>query len=132
MAAQLLLRGACGQSRLRPHEPLDGGAVLEEAGCSAGIARVSRGGDLHAACIGALGPIRKSLARVNSPENAEGRREPAPLCVGCDPSTYGVSRLSGSRISAPSGRVSPAVTIVRPSVVVVAVVPAGATTSRSS
>jgi hypothetical protein len=30
--------------------------MLEEAGRSTGVARVSRGGDLHAACIGAPRP----------------------------------------------------------------------------
>ncbi len=53
MASELFLEArACG-STFGPDQPLDGGAVREEAGSSAGIARGSRGGDLHAACIGA-------------------------------------------------------------------------------
>ena len=56
MASQLLLEArACG-SAFGPDQLLDGGTVREEAGSSAGIARGSRGGDLHAACIGASRP----------------------------------------------------------------------------
>jgi len=54
MASQLLLEARASGSAFGPDQALDGGTVLEEAGSSAGIARGSRGGDLHAACIGAL------------------------------------------------------------------------------
>jgi hypothetical protein len=53
MASQLLLEAGAGRSAIGPDQALDGGTVLEEAGSSAGIARGSRGSDLHAACIGA-------------------------------------------------------------------------------
>jgi len=53
VAAELVLEArTCGPA-FGANEALDGSAVLEEAGCSTGIARVSRGGGLHAACIGA-------------------------------------------------------------------------------
>src|SRR4029079_19597261 len=53
IARQLLLEArACG-SVFGPDQPLDDGTMREEAGSSAGIARGSRGGDLHAAFIGA-------------------------------------------------------------------------------
>ena len=55
MPAELNVQPCPGSHAFGLHEPLDGGAVLEEAGCSTGIARVSRGGELHAACIGAQG-----------------------------------------------------------------------------
>ena len=53
MASELLLEAGAGGSTLAADQPFDGGTVLEEAGSSTGISRVSRGGDLHAACIGA-------------------------------------------------------------------------------
>ena len=53
MASQLFLQARASGSAFGPNQPFDDGAVLEEAGSSAGIARGSRGGDLHAACIGA-------------------------------------------------------------------------------
>ncbi len=52
MPAELVLETCASGSTFGLEEPLDGGAVLQEAGRSTGIARVSRGGDLHAACIG--------------------------------------------------------------------------------
>jgi len=52
VASELVLETRASRSSLGLDEPLDGGAVLQEARCSTGIARVSRGGDLHAACIG--------------------------------------------------------------------------------
>jgi hypothetical protein len=54
MASQLLLETRASGSAFGSDQALDGGTVLEEAGSSAGIARGSRGGDLHAACIGVL------------------------------------------------------------------------------
>jgi hypothetical protein len=131
MASQLFVQARASGSPFGPDQPFDGGAVLEEAGSSAGIARGSRGGDLHAALHRCSPPIRQSLARVNSLRNDEGRRNGRPSLSGAIP-RYGVSRLSGSLISTRSGRESPAATIVRSSSVVVAVVPAGVTTSRSS
>ena len=56
MASQLLLEARASGSAFGPNQPLNGGTVREEAGSSAGIARGSRGGDLHAACIGASRP----------------------------------------------------------------------------
>lgn len=53
MPAELDVQPCAGSHAFGLHEPLDGGAVLEEAGCSTGIARVSRGGEFHATCIGA-------------------------------------------------------------------------------
>jgi hypothetical protein len=49
MASQLLLEARASGSVVGPDQPLDGGTVRKEAGSSAGIARGSRGGDLHAA-----------------------------------------------------------------------------------
>lgn len=56
MAAELILEACTRGTALGPHEALDGSAMLEEAGRSTGVARVSRGGDFHAACIGAPRP----------------------------------------------------------------------------
>ena len=58
MVSELLLEARASGSAFGPDQALDGSTVLEEAGSSAGItrgsiARGSRGGDLHAACIGA-------------------------------------------------------------------------------
>jgi hypothetical protein len=53
VTSQLVLESCAGGHTLGAHEPLDSGAVFQEAGRSTGITRVSRGGDLHAACIGA-------------------------------------------------------------------------------
>jgi len=52
VTAELVLEPCSRGPALGAHEALYGGTVLEEAGRSTGIARVSRGGDLHAACIG--------------------------------------------------------------------------------
>jgi hypothetical protein len=52
VASELVLEARASRSTLGLDELLDGGAVLQEAGCSTGIARASRGGDLHAASIG--------------------------------------------------------------------------------
>lgn len=52
MPAELFLEPRASGSTFGLNEPLHGGAVTQEAGRSTGIARVSRGGDLHAACIG--------------------------------------------------------------------------------
>ena len=53
MVSELLLEARASGSAFGPDQALDGSTVLEEAGSSAGITRGSRGGDLHAACIGA-------------------------------------------------------------------------------
>ncbi|HKO21774.1 MAG TPA: hypothetical protein VJX91_03910 [Candidatus Eisenbacteria bacterium] len=53
MASELVIEACASVSTVCLDEPLDGGAVLQEAGGSTGIALVPRGGDLHAACIGA-------------------------------------------------------------------------------
>ena len=55
MAAELILQACAGRHAFGPQEPFDCGAVVKEERCSTGIARVSRGGELHAACIGAQG-----------------------------------------------------------------------------
>jgi len=52
MAAELRFEARAGAPTIELHEPLDSCAVLEEARCSASIARVSRGGGFHVACIG--------------------------------------------------------------------------------
>jgi hypothetical protein len=53
VTSELVLEACASGSTVCLDEPLDGGAVFQEAGGSTGIAHVSRGGDLHAACIGA-------------------------------------------------------------------------------
>lgn len=52
MSAELVVEACASGSTFGLDEPLHGGTVLQEAGGSTGLARVSRGGDLHAACIG--------------------------------------------------------------------------------
>ena len=52
MPAELVLEPCAGRPAFGAYEPLDGGAMLEEAGRSTGVARASGGGGLHAACIG--------------------------------------------------------------------------------
>jgi hypothetical protein len=54
MTSELVFEACARASTVCLDEPLDRGAVLQEAGGSTGLARVSRGGDLHAACIGAV------------------------------------------------------------------------------
>ena len=51
--SELVLESGASRPALGLEQPFDGGAVLEESGCTTGIARVSRGGGLHASCIGA-------------------------------------------------------------------------------
>jgi hypothetical protein len=57
VAAELVLEPCASRPTFGADEPLDGGAMLEEAGCSTGISRESGGGDLHAACIGSDRPF---------------------------------------------------------------------------
>jgi hypothetical protein len=53
VTSELVFEACASSSTICLDEALDGGAVFQEAGGSTGIAHVSRGGDLHAACIGA-------------------------------------------------------------------------------
>lgn len=52
LPSELVLEPGASGSSLGLEQPFEGGAVLEESGCTTGIARVTRGGGLHAACIG--------------------------------------------------------------------------------
>lgn len=52
MTAELELEARPGVTQVGIREAIESGAVLQEARCSAGGARVSRGGVLHARVIG--------------------------------------------------------------------------------